>query len=222
MEPEVEHAGSESANTDIGHARTRAGVYLDVRHRDARRLALRREVLDERHRRVALRDDDRARQHRVVAGRPDLLEHERLLDLDAHRDVNERAPRRPERIRERAEGAVGRNPVAGSDVRPDQLGIVVEIYKKAFPDMHRELFRFYVSGDDVVVVQLALQGTHLGPLSLPEGTIPPTGKRMDAPCCDVFELSDGKIKRFDCYPEASIILKQLGVLADLQAVLQHG
>ena len=104
---------------------------------------------------------------------------------------------------------------------PDQLGIVVEIYKKAFPDMHRELFRFYVSGDDIVVVQLALQGTHLGPLSLPEGTIPPTGKRMDAPCCDVFELSDRKIKRFDCYPEASIILNQLGVLGDLQAILQQ-
>ncbi len=104
---------------------------------------------------------------------------------------------------------------------PDRLGIPVEIYKKAFPDMHRKLFRFYVSGDDVVVVQLALQGTHLGPLSLPEGIIPPTGRRMDAPCCDVFELSGGKIKRFDCYPEVSIILKQLGVLGDLQAVLQR-
>ena len=29
---------------------------------------------------------------------------------------------------------------------------------------------------------------------------PPTGKRTDAPCCDVFELADGKIKRFDRYP----------------------
>jgi steroid delta-isomerase-like uncharacterized protein len=105
---------------------------------------------------------------------------------------------------------------------PDELGTVVAIYKKAFPDMHRELYRFYASGDDIVVVQLALQGTHLGPLSLPDGTIPPTGKRMDAPCCDVFELSDGKIKRFDCYPEGSVMLKQLGVLGDLQAVLQHG
>ena len=37
-------------------------------------------------------------------------------------------------------------------------------------------------------------------------TLPPTGKRMDAPCCDVFELVDGKIKRFDCYPEGSVIL----------------
>ena len=32
---------------------------------------------------------------------------------------------------------------------------------------------------------------------------------MDAPCCDVFELIDDKIKRFDCYPEGSIILTQL-------------
>jgi choline dehydrogenase len=32
-----------------------------------------------------------------------------------------------------------------------------------------------------VVVQLALQGTHLGPLHLPAGTLPATGKRMDAP-----------------------------------------
>ena len=27
-----------------------------------------------------------------------------------------------------------------------------------------------------------LQGTHLGPLDLPFGTLRPTGKRMDAPC----------------------------------------
>ena len=54
---------------------------------------------------------------------------------------------------------------------------------------------------------------------MPAGTLPPTGKRMDAPCCDVFELDDGKIKRFDCYPEASIILTQLGVIGNLGAAL---
>jgi hypothetical protein len=36
----------------------------------------------------------------------------------------------------------------------------------------------------MVVVQLALQGTHLGPLRLPAGTLPATGQRMDAPCSD--------------------------------------
>ena len=102
---------------------------------------------------------------------------------------------------------------------PVELPEQVENYARAFPDMHRELYRLYVSGD-IVVVQLALQGTHLGPLHLPAGTLPPTGKRMDAPCCDVFELTDGKIKRFDCYPEGSVILTQLGVIGDLNSALE--
>ena len=62
----------------------------------------------------------------------------------------------------------------------------------AFPDMHRELY-----------------------------TIPATGKRMDAPCCDVFQLVDGKIQRFDCYPSGTVILSQLGVLTNLEAVVAH-
>jgi ketosteroid isomerase-like protein len=103
---------------------------------------------------------------------------------------------------------------------PDELPEQVENYARAFPDMHRELYQVYVSGN-VVVVQLALQGTHLGPLQMPDGTLPPTGKRMDAPCCDVFELADGKIKRFDCYPEGSVILTQLGAIGDLGAALEH-
>ena len=103
---------------------------------------------------------------------------------------------------------------------PSGLPVQVENYARAFPDMHRELYQLYASGS-IVVVQLALQGTHLGPLHLPFGMLPPTGKRMDAPCCDVFELADGKIKRFDCYPEGSIILTQLGVIGNLSAALEH-
>ena len=103
---------------------------------------------------------------------------------------------------------------------PSELPVQVENYHRAFPDMHRELYQLYVSGN-IVVVQLALQGTHLGPLHLPFGMLRPTGKRMDAPCCDVFELADGKIKRFDCYPEGSIILTQLGVIGNLNAALEH-
>jgi len=97
----------------------------------------------------------------------------------------------------------------GVTYRGETLGDLVEIYGTAFSDMHRELYRFY-SSNDVVVVQLALQGTHDGPLVLPTGTISPTGRRMDAPCCDVFELVAGKIKRFDCYPSGTVIMAQLG------------
>jgi steroid delta-isomerase-like uncharacterized protein len=101
---------------------------------------------------------------------------------------------------------------------PGELPEQVENYHRAFPDIHRELYHVYAS-DNVVVVQLALQGTHDGPLRLPAGTLPATGKTMDAPCCDVFELTDGKIKRFDCYPEGSVILTQLGVIGNLGAAL---
>jgi hypothetical protein len=45
--------------------------------------------------------------------------------------------------------------------------------------MHRELGRIYTDGN-VVVVQLALQGTHDGPLQLPFGELPATGKLNSA------------------------------------------
>jgi ketosteroid isomerase-like protein len=106
----------------------------------------------------------------------------------------------------------------GVTYRGQGLGDTVEVYAKAFSDMHRELFQVYVSGD-VVVVQLALQGTHTGPLATPMGVLPATGNRMDAPCCDVFEIVDGKIKRFDCYPAGTIIFAQLGILTNIQAAM---
>ncbi|MCJ9751061.1 nuclear transport factor 2 family protein [Neorhizobium sp. BETTINA12A] len=86
----------------------------------------------------------------------------------------------------------------------------VAVYAKAFPDMHRELFRMFEVGD-TIVVELALQGTHKGPLDLPSGTVQPTGKRMDAPCCDVFRIRDGKIQSFNCYPSGTVVMEQLGL-----------
>jgi hypothetical protein len=67
--------------------------------------------------------------------------------------------------------SVGRR-IGWSDLPRAEVGRPVENYGKAFPDMHRELYEVYVSGD-VVVVELALQGTHDGPLWLPQGIFPP-------------------------------------------------
>ena len=106
----------------------------------------------------------------------------------------------------------------GPHVLERPLGKTVEVYAKAFPDMHRELYRFFAVGD-VVVVELALKGTHKGPLQMPMGIIPPTGKRMDAPCCDVFRLVNGKIQSFNCYPSGTVIFAQLGVLSNIEAAI---
>src|SRR5208282_5191397 len=82
---------------------------------------------------------------------------------------------------------------------PTELRKSLQIYGSAFPDMHRELYNVYVAGD-VVVVELSLNGTWKGPLALPSVTIPANGKRLKAPCCDVFKLKNGKVQVFDCYP----------------------
>ena len=99
-----------------------------------------------------------------------------------------------------------------------ELGRTVEVYARAFPDMHRELYAFHVFGD-TVVVELALEGTHKGPLELPIEVVPPTGKKMNASCCDVFQMTNGKIKSFNCYPSGTVVLTQLGVLQKLETVL---
>ncbi|ATB42154.1 hypothetical protein CYFUS_007631 [Cystobacter fuscus] len=109
---------------------------------------------------------------------------------------------------------------AGRKYRGDEIGRTVEIYATAFPDMHRALDKFYVSGD-VVVVELSLNGTHRGPLELPVGTIPATGKEIHAPCCDVFHLKDGKVQSFHCYTAATILLGQLEVLTNLEAAIKR-
>jgi len=104
---------------------------------------------------------------------------------------------------------------------PQGLPATVANYAKAFPDMHREIFSMWTLGD-VVFVELALQGTHKGPLKMGEGVIPATGKRMDAPCFDVFKLVNGKIASFHCYPSGTVVLTQLGVFGNLEAAIVRG
>ena len=109
---------------------------------------------------------------------------------------------------------------AGVKYSGEQLGLTVDIYAEAFPDMHRAIDQMYTTGD-VVVVELSLNGTHKGPLALPLGTIPATGKEIHAPCCDVFHLENGKVKSFHCYTAGTILLGQLGVLENLAAAFER-
>lgn len=110
---------------------------------------------------------------------------------------------------------------AGVKYYGEEIGNTVDTYAKAFPDMHRELISVYVKDEEnLVVVELTLNGTHKGPLQLPVGTIPPTGNVINAPCCDVFHLENGKVKTFHCYTAATVLLGQLGVFGNLSAVLQ--
>ena len=111
---------------------------------------------------------------------------------------------------------------AGIKYYGKDIGQTVDIYATAFPDMHRELIDVYVKDDaNLVIVELTLNGTHKGPLALPVGTIPATGKVMKTPCCDVFHIENGKVRSFHCYTAGTIMLGQLGVLGNLGAAIHQ-
>jgi ketosteroid isomerase-like protein len=119
-----------------------------------------------------------------------------------------------------ADGGYFYDVAAGKKYYGPDIGVTVDVYAAAFPDMHRELDRFYFY-DNVVIVELSLNGTHKGDLVMPAGTIPATGKEMHAPCCDVFHIENGKVTSFHCYVAVPILLGQLGVLMNLGAALRH-
>jgi hypothetical protein len=108
---------------------------------------------------------------------------------------------------------------AGKKYYGNDIGATVDIYAEAFPDMHRELYVMYFL-DDVVAVELSLNGTHNGDLRLPFGSIPPTHKEMHAPCSDVFHIKDGKVAAFHCYVAVPILLENLGVFLNLSAAVR--
>jgi hypothetical protein len=118
-----------------------------------------------------------------------------------------------------AEGGYFYDVGAGKKYYGKDIGNTVDIYAAAFPDMHRELYNMYFN-DDVVIVELSLNGTHKGDLAIPEGVIPPTNKEMHAPCCDVFHLKDGKVVSFHCYVAVPILLKDLGIFTNLSAAVR--
>ncbi|RYZ88199.1 MAG: ketosteroid isomerase [Proteobacteria bacterium] len=101
---------------------------------------------------------------------------------------------------------------SGVKFRGEALEKAIAGMAKAFPDVHREIFKIYAT-DNVVIVELAIRGTHTGDLQLPSGILSPTGRKIDVPSCDVFHIENGKIKSFHCYNEGLVMLQQLGVIA---------
>jgi ketosteroid isomerase-like protein len=102
---------------------------------------------------------------------------------------------------------------SGTKFRGKAIGDSIAALVSAFPDVHRELLSIYITGD-VVVVELRIQGTHKGKLTLGSKTVAPTGMAIDAPCVDIFHLESGKITSFNCYNMPSVMQQQLGLVSN--------
>src|ERR1700682_998773 len=87
---------------------------------------------------------------------------------------------------------------SGTKFRGQAISDSIAALASAFPDVHRELLNFYVA-ENVVVVELAIRGTHKGELALASGTVAPTGKAIDVPCCDVFHVKPARVR--GCPPQ---------------------
>ena len=85
-----------------------------------------------------------------------------------------------------------------------------EHWVKAFKDAKIDVKRV-VATDQSVAVELIGSGTHTGTLEGPAGSIPPTNRKVELPCCEVGIIENGKIRSGSTYYDAATIMHQLGV-----------
>lgn len=85
-----------------------------------------------------------------------------------------------ERIRAlQAPGFSYAEPATGRVVRGEQeFEALLRGWRDAVPDVRGEVTRVAVDGD-VAVLEITWRGTHSGPLAMPDGTLPPSGRSVD-------------------------------------------
>jgi steroid delta-isomerase-like uncharacterized protein len=84
-------------------------------------------------------------------------------------------------------------------------------FHTALPDAQTEIVSAFAEGDRVATEHIG-RGTHTGPFVTPAGAIPPTGRRIELRIGEVYELSEGKIRRLHAYYDSSTMMRQLGLL----------
>lgn len=79
-----------------------------------------------------------------------------------------------------------------------------------FPDGQCTNIQVY-AGETFAVGRFLAAGQNKGPLSTPDGEIPPTGKEIAVMFCDVHELQDGKITSTYRYWDQATVNRALGL-----------
>ncbi len=92
----------------------------------------------------------------------------------------------------------------------DNLLNLFKEWAVAFPDSHATFRNEYVSGN-TVILELTWHGTHSGNLKTPKGNLPPTGKKIELPACQVIETMAERAKVVRQYFDLGTLLQQLGV-----------
>src|SRR5258708_33869766 len=83
----------------------------------------------------------------------------------------------------------------------------------AMPDSRMEMTAIIESGNRVVG-EGTYSGTHTGPLGTPQGEVPPTGRKLMLPLCDVIEVAAGRITQIRAYYDQMTFAAQLGLMPE--------
>ncbi|MDQ3898345.1 MAG: ester cyclase [Actinomycetota bacterium] len=82
-------------------------------------------------------------------------------------------------------------------------------FDAAFPDAHFDV-EHVIEADHLVAVEGVYQGTHDGPLAMPDGSsLPPTGRRVHAPFATVLDVAGGRIRAHRPYWDLAGFVAQL-------------
>jgi steroid delta-isomerase-like uncharacterized protein len=112
--------------------------------------------------------------------------------------------------------------ILASNVRYEEFGTgrkvegpekIVELFKgwkTAFPDAAGTVTSSFASGDEAAI-EVTWKGTHKGPLTTAEGTIPASGKIQETPGAVFYTFEGSKIKSMRQYFDSLTLLKQIGV-----------
>ncbi len=84
-------------------------------------------------------------------------------------------------------------------------------FAEGFPGSSVELTNA-VATEDQVVIEFTGRGTNTGPLHMPTGDIPPTGRNGELRFCEVYQIKDGKIVSLHAYYDLMTMLQQLGLV----------
>lgn len=93
----------------------------------------------------------------------------------------------------------------------DQMKETFQAYDQAFSALKFDIDHA-IENADTVVVESTIRGVHTGPLAMPEGELPPTGRTIALRTCEVLRVSEGRIVSSHIYYDQAEFLSQLGVL----------
>jgi steroid delta-isomerase-like uncharacterized protein len=93
----------------------------------------------------------------------------------------------------------------------DGVQAIVDTYWNAFPDLKWRTVGQYASGDTVVTEEI-LDGTHDGPLVMPDGSIPASGRHLTTRVCEVARVEGDEIVSLHLYWDNVAFLRAVGAV----------